>query len=90
MRQPRTDAEIVEILNRVLDAIVEGREEWCPSDTGLDDETRDMLNLRGQQPLPKRPVDIQACRTEFARQLDGTHDREAEERDLEEWMELLE
>jgi len=87
-RQP-TDAEVVEEFNRILDATVAGTEFGCLTDTGIDNETRDILNLLARQPDPKRPVDIQACRIEFARMLDGTHAPEAEERDLAEWAKLL-
>ena len=74
---PVTDDEITANFNDVLDAIVAGSLERCPSDTGIDDETQDVLNLLAAQPNPKSPADIAACRTEFGRQLDGTHDIEA-------------
>lgn len=64
--------------NDVLDRIVAGELERVPSDTGIDQQTIDVLNLLAAQPDPKTPADIEACRIEFGRQLDGTH---AEEED---------
>ena len=86
---PSTRAELVRTFNGVLDDIVSGRTVGCPTDTGLDPETVDILNLLGRQPDPKRPVDIAACRTEFGRMLDGTHAAEWEERENAEWTKLL-
>ena len=88
LREP-TEGEIVNEFNRILDAIVAGTEFGCPTDTGIDDETKQILDLLARQPDPKRPADIEACRIEFARQLDGTHAEEAVERDAAEWDELL-
>lgn len=87
--RPLTDDELRQVFTGVLDGIVNGTTQFCPTDTGLDGQTVSMLNRLGAQPDPKRPVDIAACRTEFARQLDGTHDREDEEQDAAEWAELL-
>ena len=81
--------ELTEIFNEILDGIIEKGWDSCPSDTGLDDETREILNSLAAQPNPKRPVDIQACRTEFGRMLDGTHAREAAEQDDAEWDQLF-
>lgn len=87
--RPPTEAELVASFNRVLDGIVAGVWGRCPSDTGLDDETIDILNLLAEQPDPKTPADIAACRTEFGRMLDGTHAIEAQQREDEEWANLL-
>lgn len=84
-----TDAQITANFNRVIDGIVSGELAGCPTDTGLDDETVSILNLLARQPDPKSPADIVACRTEFGRQMDGTHDREWEEQEAEEWSKLL-
>jgi len=78
-RRPSTE-EIVLEFNRILDAIVAGTEFGCPTDTGIDDDTRSVLNLLARQPDPKRAIDIQACRVEFGRQLDSTHAEEARAR----------
>lgn len=84
-----TDAQITANFNRVLDGIVSGELHGCPTDNGIDMETAEILNLLAAQPDPKSPADIVACRTEFGRQMDGTHDREWEEREAEEWSKLL-
>lgn len=73
-----SEAEIVKTFNDILDGIVAGGIDRCPAGIGIDIETMDILNSLALQPDPKRPSDIAACRTEFGRQLDGTHDREAE------------
>lgn len=86
---PPTEAELVATFNGILDDIVSGKAVGCPTDTGLDPETVDILNLLARQPNPKRPVDIAACRTEFGRMLDGTHALEWDERENEEWAKLL-
>ena len=88
LREP-TDAELADTFNRMLDAIVAGHRIGCPSGTGLDEQTTDILNSLARQPMPKRPSDIAACRIEFARMLDGTHHAEylAEEDDA--WSKLL-
>ena len=85
-----TQAELVRTFNGVLDGIVNGTTVGCPTDTGLDPQTVDILNLLAAQPNPKRPVDIAACRTEFARMLDGTHDVEDDEAESAAWAKLLE
>jgi hypothetical protein len=76
-----TDDELRATFASVLDQIVTGAERGCPSDTGLDMATTDVLDALGAQPNPKSASDILACRTEFARQLDGTHAREARARE---------
>lgn len=86
---PLTDAQITANFNAVLDGIVSGALGGCPTDTGLDDETISILNLLARQPFPKTVADIAACRTEFGRQLDGTHEREWEAEEEAEWAELL-
>lgn len=87
---PPTEAELVATFNAVLEDIITGKSEGCPSCTGLDPETVAILNLLGRQPNPKLPVDIQACRTEFSRMLDGTHAIEWEAQEEAEWAKLLE
>jgi hypothetical protein len=86
---PPTEAELIVTFNGILEDIVNGKAAGCPTCTGLDPETVDILNLLGQQPDPKLPADIQACRTEFSRMLDGTHAAEAEAREEAEWANLL-
>ncbi len=71
--------DVVASFNRTLDSIVAGELTRVPSDTGLDQQTIDILNLLAAQ-QEKLPTDIAACRAEFGRQLDGTH---AEEDDAE-------
>jgi hypothetical protein len=71
--------DITASFNSVLDSIVAGELERVPSETGLDQQTIDILNLLAAQ-REKLPTDIAACRAEFGRQLDGTH---AEENDAE-------
>lgn len=85
LARPSTVAEIRQTFNKVLKGIVAGKLGGCPTDTGLDQPTYDILNLLARQPHPKRATDIVACRTEFARMLDGTHARE----DAQEWQELM-
>ena len=84
-----SNAELVRTFNGVLDGIVNGTTVGCPTDTGLDPQTVDILNLLARQPDPKLAVDIAACRTEFGRMLDGTHDREDDEEESAEWEKLL-
>lgn len=84
-----SDAEITANFNDILDGIVSGELAGCPTDTGLDDETIAVLDLLARQPMPKGAADIAACRTEFARQLDGTHEREWEAEEEAEWAKLL-
>ena len=45
------------------------------TDTGLDQQKFDIPNLLARQPGKTNPVDLRACRTEFARMFDGTHAR---------------
>lgn len=75
-----TEAQLVANFNSVLDRIVSGELFRVPSDTGLDQQTIDVLNALAAQPDRTLPSDIAACRTEFGRQLDGTH---ADEYDAE-------
>jgi len=82
------DDELVSVFNTVLDSIVSGDLLAVPTDTGLSEQTVDVLNLLAAQKV-KRPRDISACRIEFARMLDGLHAAEDRERDLAEWEELL-
>jgi len=82
-----TDEELVVIFNGVLERIVSGELAGCPTETGLDWQTSEMLNLLARQRV-KYPTDISACRIEFARMLDGTHAREDQERDLREFEKL--
>jgi hypothetical protein len=86
---PPTEADLIKTFNGILDDIVSGRADGCPTCTGLDPETVDILNLLGRQPNPKTPSDIAACRTEFGRMLDGTHAREWDELEDAEWAKLL-
>jgi hypothetical protein len=74
--RPLTDEELRVSFTIALDGIVAGKWSACPSGTGLDDQTISVINALASQPDPKTPADIAACRTEFARQLDGTHARE--------------
>lgn len=74
-----TEAQLVSTFNQTLDRILDGTFTRVPSDTGLDQQTIDALNSLAAQEDPT-PADIAACRTEFGRQLDGTH---AEEEDAE-------
>lgn len=71
--------DITASFNRTLDRILDGTYTRVPSETGLDQQTIDALNSLAAQP-DKTPSDIEACRIEFGRQLDGTH---AEEDDAE-------
>lgn len=82
-----TDQELVETFNRVLEDILSGETGGCPTDTGLDWQTFQILNLLAAQKNPTAE-DIRACRIEFGRMLDGTHALEDMERDLREWDEL--
>ena len=68
---------------QVIAGIIDGGD--CPSDTGLDQQTVDILRLLARQPGKKSPADIEACWIEFARMLDGTHARENDE----EWAALI-
>ncbi len=79
---PATDFEWV------LDGIVGETLGGCPTDTALDYQTSDILNLLAAQTGRKKATDIVSCRTEFARQLDGTHDREDAEQDERDWAEI--
>lgn len=83
--KPPTIPELRITFNQVLNNIVAGNLAGCPSDTGLDQQTCDILNSLAAQPGKKKAVDILACRTEFVRMLDGTHARE----DDAEWARLL-
>jgi hypothetical protein len=76
---PATQPEIIDQFNTLLDDMVDGRITHCPNETDIDQQTQDVLNLLGGAPMPKLPADIQACRIEFGRQLDGTHAAEEEE-----------
>ena len=82
--KPPTQAETVKEFNAVLDDIVAGKLVRCPTCTALDNQTTEILNLLALQPK-KLPADIRACRIEFARQLDGTHAREAAEEEDAYW-----
>lgn len=88
MHEP-TDAELHKVFTGVLDGIVSGDLTFCPTDTGLDEQTVHILNLLAAQPDPKRPADIEACRTEFDRMLDGTHARETDAEEAAAWDALL-
>ena len=68
-------SDLIDAFNRILDDIVAGRISGVPDDTGLDEQTIEVLELLAAQP-DKIAADIAACRVEFARQLDGTHDVE--------------
>lgn len=85
LTRPPTPAELVATFNQVLDDVVSGTLHACPSDTGLDPETVAVLDALAVHPKTAR--DIVACRTEFARQLDGTHIREAEANEARFWDE---
>jgi len=87
--RPPTEAELRHTFNEVLDGILSGQLTGCPTDTGLDHRTEDILNLLARQPGRKRPSDIAACLIEFERMLDGTHAREDAAADDTEWAELL-
>ena len=87
--RPATESQLRQRFSDILDGIVAGTLAGCPTDTGLDDETIAVLDLLARQPNPKRPADIAACRTEFARMLDGTHEREADDDEAAAWAELL-
>ena len=89
LMRPLTDEELRQVFTGVLDGIVNGTTQFCPTDTGLDEQTVSMLNRLGAQPDPKRPVDIAACRTEFARMLDGTHADEDDAEEAAAWSKLL-
>jgi hypothetical protein len=68
-------SDLIAAFNRVLDDIVAGTITSVPDDTGIDPETVEILELLAAQP-EKTTADIAACRSEFGRQLDGTHDAE--------------
>jgi len=81
--------ELRATFNRILDAIVAGQLNGCPSNSGLDQQTVVMLNTLAGLPVPKRARDVHAVRVEFGRMLDGTHAREANEAELEEWRRIV-
>ena len=83
--KPPTREAIIKEFNTVLKGITDEKLVRVPTCTGLDRQTTDVLNLLAQQPNPKRPADIRACRIEFARQLDGTHAREDYEEEEAFW-----
>lgn len=72
---PPTPERLRHTFEEVLGLIVNGAKGFR-SDTGLDDQTCEVLYALAAQPNPKRDADIAACRMEFAKQLDGTHERE--------------
>ena len=64
------------VIQECVDECVEVRTApGCP-ETPI--STFDILNLLARQPGKKNPVEIRACRIEFARMLDGTHAREVQ------------
>lgn len=77
--KPLTEDELRDAFTDTLDRIVAGEYFGCPTDTGLDVETADSLDALARH--PKSPAARMACRTEFVRMLDGTHAREARERE---------
>lgn len=78
-RSIQTSEELTTTFNDVLDRIVRGDLQRVPSDTGIDQQTIDVLNALAAQPDRTLPTDIAACRIEFGRQLDGTHAEEDSE-----------
>jgi hypothetical protein len=75
------EADLESAFNWVLCGVVAGSMFLCPSDSGLDLQTADVLDLLGRQEGEKYPADIAACRTAFARMRDGTHAREGRVRE---------
>jgi hypothetical protein len=82
-------SDLRKTFNRILDAVVAGKINGCPSDSGLDQETVTMLNTLAALPIPKRARDVHAVRVEFGRMLDGTHAREADAASLEAWRQIV-
>lgn len=72
---PPTPEQLRTSFEHALQSIINGAKD-IQSDTGLDDQTCEVLYALAAQPDPKRDTDITACRMEFARQLDGTHEKE--------------
>ncbi len=74
---PPSDAVLRRMFERVLQGILSGKLTSAPDGNGLDEQTNAALNaLVGDE--RRRATKILAARTEFARQLDGTHRQEAQ------------
>jgi hypothetical protein len=70
--EPPSDAALWDTFERVLTGILDGSMSAAPECNGLDEQTRAALNaLVGA--TSRRASKILAARTEFVRQLDGTH-----------------
>jgi hypothetical protein len=81
---PPSDAALRDTFERVLTGILDGSMAAAPECNGLDEQTRAALNaLVGA--TSSRASKIFAARTEFVRQLDGTH----REQSHAEWVALL-
>ena len=64
--------------NRVLNEILDGTLSCAPLGNGLDDQTRAALNDLALHRNTQRAVKIIAAYDELARQLDGSHARQAQ------------
>lgn len=74
LARPKTRRELQATFDRLLKR--PDRDALVPSETGLDDETiRAVQAVWNAQPAAPLPL-YEAARTEFARQLDGTHARQ--------------
>jgi hypothetical protein len=85
-----SNSDIRKTFNAILDDIIAGKINGCPSDSGLDRETVTMLDTLAALPIPKLARDIHAVRVEFGRMLDGSHAREADQAELEAWRRIIE
>jgi hypothetical protein len=83
--EPPSETMLRNTFERVLFGILNGSLPAAPECNGLDEQTRAVLNsLIGQQQRSRKSK-IRAARTEFMRQLDGSHLRQGEA----EWAALL-
>ena len=70
--EPPSEAALRDTFERVLTGVLDGSMAAAPECNGLDEQTRAALNaLVGA--TRRRASKILAARTEFVRQLDGTH-----------------
>jgi hypothetical protein len=70
--EPPSETVLHGTFERVLKGILDGSYESAPECNGLDEQTRAALNALADA-TRRRASKILAARTEFVRQLDGTH-----------------
>lgn len=85
--RPPTDEQLRQTFTGILTAMSKGELNFCPTGTGLDEQTVSALNRYAIS--DKLPTDEVAARTEFARMLDGTHLAEYHEEESAAWAKLL-